>query len=207
MKADLRLYLATDSAYCAGEDIVSVVACCIARGVTAVQLRDKQASSAELYELGKRLLAVTRPLGVPLIVNDRVDIMLALGADGVHVGKKDLPLPEARRLAPGAILGYTAKTAADIRHAEQHGADYVGIGPVFSTSTKPCAGPVLGPAGVGKLAAQSDIPSVGIGGIDERNVTQLADAGLSGVCVISGILDQPDPAEAASLIRWLLEGE
>lgn len=205
MIVDFRLYLATDAKYLAGRDCVPLIASCIERGVTAVQLRDKQASSRELYELGTRLLDVTRSYGVPLIINDRVDIMLALGADGVHVGRNDLPLESVRMLAPKAIVGSTAKTVEEVREAEFAGADYVGVGPVFATQTKEQAGPVLGPEGVREIAAASGLPCVAIGGINETNVTRLAETGVAGVCVIAGILDQDDPGEAASLLRWLME--
>lgn len=205
MEPDFRLYLATDSKYLAGRDAVALIAGCIERGVTAVQLRAKEANSRELFELGRRLLAVTRPENVPLIINDRVDIMLSLGADGVHVGRDDLPVESVRALAPKAIIGSTAKSVEDVREAEIAGADYVGVGPVFATETKDKAGPVLGPEGVASIAAASRLPCVGIGGINETNVTQLADCGLAGVCVIAGILDQDDPPEAAALLRWLME--
>ncbi|MFW5802303.1 MAG: thiamine phosphate synthase [Verrucomicrobiota bacterium] len=207
MKADFRLYLATDSKYLAGRESIPLIAACIERGVTAVQLRDKQATSRELHDLGGQLLDVTRSYGVPLIINDRVDIMLSLGAEGVHVGRDDLPLESVRMLAPKAIVGSTAKTVKDVREAEMAGADYVGVGPVFATETKEQAGPVLGPDGVREIAAASHLPCVAIGGINETNVTRLAGTGVAGVCVIAGILDQDDPGEAASLLRWLMEAD
>ena len=205
MNPDFRLYLATDSKYLAGRDGVPLIAACIERGVTAVQLRDKQATSHELFDLGSRLLDVTRSYGVPLIINDRVDIMLALGADGVHVGRNDLPLESVRMLAPEAIVGSTAKSVEQVREAEIAGADYVGVGPVFATETKEQAGTVMGPEGIREIAAASSLPCVAIGGINETNVTRLAKTGVAGVCVIAGILDQDDPGEAASLLRWLME--
>lgn len=197
----LSLYLATDRRYTDSRDLCDVVAACIANGVTAVQLREKDCSASDFCEMGRRLLAVTRGHGVPLIINDRVDIMLAIGADGVHVGRGDLPLREARRLAGDRILGYSVNSLAHLRFAESAGADYVGIGPAFATGTKTDTGGVLGPEGIRGIARCSSIPCVAIGGVHAGNVAELGAAGVDGVCVISGILAQSLPAAAAAELR------
>ncbi len=196
-RAALRLYLATDPGLAAGRDLPGLVAEAIAAGVTAVQLRDKHADGKSLYETACRLLSVTRRHGVPLVVNGRVDGLLAAGADGVHVGPADLPLERVRALAGRAIVGYSAGSPEDLALAERCGADYVGIGPVFPTATKPDAGAALGVDGLRALAAASALPCVAIGGITPGNCAQVMRAGVDGVCVISAILAQADVAAAA----------
>lgn len=203
MSFDLTLYLATDPGFLNDRDPVQVIAEAIEHGVTAVQLRDKVSPAGAVFELGERLLKITRPAGVPLIVNDRVDIALALKADGVHVGANDLPLPSVRARAAGLIVGYSVESLEDLRFAEANGADYAGVGPLFPTGTKQDAGPPLGLTKATEIANSATIPCVGIGGINEGTISQLKGSGLAGACVISGILDQDDPGEAADLLRWL----
>lgn len=200
----LKLYLATDRGLTAGRDLGELVAEAVAAGVTLVQLRDKHAGGQELYETACRLRAVTRRLGVPLIINDRVDVMLAAGADGVHVGATDLPLAHVRALAPGRLVGYSVTGAVDLDVARRGGADYVGIGPVFVTSTKPDASPALGLAGLRQLAAAAGLPCVAIGGITPANCAAVLAAGAEGVCVISAILGQADVAAAVKRFRTAL---
>lgn len=199
---NFALYLATDPHFLAGRNLEEVVGACIRHGVTAVQLRDKEASGKELFETGRRLLAVTRRLGVPLLINDRLDVALALDADGVHLGRSDLPLAAARRLlGPGKLLGASCHTVEHLREAAAAGADHAGIGPVFVTSTKPDAAPALGVEGLRTLVASTHLPCVAIGGIQAENVAAVAAAGVAGVCVISAILGAANPAAAAAEIR------
>jgi thiamine-phosphate pyrophosphorylase len=203
---DFSLYLATDPHWLAGRDLCAVVEAAVAAGVTVVQLREKEASAAAFFETGRRLLALTRRLGVPLIINDRVDVMLALDADGVHVGKHDLPLAMVRRLVgPGKLVGYSVTSREDLDFALANGADHVGIGPVFSTSTKLDAAPPLGLAGFRQLASSSTLPSVAIGGITVDSCAPLLAAGAAGVCVISAILGNPDAAIAAQRFRQSID--
>jgi thiamine-phosphate pyrophosphorylase len=203
--ACLKLYLATDPDLIAGRDLVDLVAQAVAAGVTLVQLRDKQAAGLRLYETACRLRAVTRRLGVPLIINDRVDIMLAAAADGVHVGATDLPLAQVRALAPGRLVGYPVTEMADVEIARRDGADYIGIGPVFPTSTKPDASAALGLAGLRRLAASANLPCVAIGGITPANCAAVLEAGADGVCAISAILGQTDIAAAVQRFRAALD--
>lgn len=198
---DLSLYLATDAAVAGRRSLCDLVAAAIDGGVTVVQLRHKTADGAELHRLGRQLLALTRPRGIPLIVNDRVDIMLALDAEGVHVGPGDLPLHAVRRLAGAKIVGTSVNNLPDLQRAVREGADYIGIGPAFRTSTKQDARGNLGPEGVGHLAAQAPMPAVAIGGINRGNVARLAGCDLAGVCVISAILAAQDPEAAARELR------
>lgn len=199
--ACLKLYLATDRGLAAGRDLCDLVAEAIAAGVTLVQLRDKQADGQHLYEAACRLHAVTRRLGVPLIINDRVDVMLAAEAEGVHVGATDLPLAQVRALAPGRLVGYSVTGPADLEVARRGGADYVGIGPVFTTSTKADASAAMGLAGLRRLAADAGIPSVAIGGITPANCASALAAGADGICVVSAILGQDDITAAVQRFR------
>jgi thiamine-phosphate pyrophosphorylase len=194
--ACLRLYLATDPALTAGRDLRDLVALAIASGVTLVQVRDKRADGRGLYETACRLRDITRPHGVPLIVNDRLDVMLAAGADGVHVGPADLPLERVRALAGRALVGYSVTCPEDLAVAVRYGADYLGIGPVYATTTKPDAARALGLSGLRALVAATDLPCVAIGGITPANCAEVMAAGVDGVCVISAILGQPDVAAA-----------
>lgn len=200
-RATLKLYLATDPVLLAGRDLCAVVEQAVTAGVTLVQFRDKTADGRTLLETASRLHSLTHRLGVPLIVNDRVDVMLACGAEGVHVGPKDLPPEAVRRLAPHAILGCSVNTPEDLRLAIAAGADYVGMGPAFATATKADARTVLGPAGIAELARACPLPCVAIGGITTRNCRAAWSAGVDGVCVISAILGQEDIAAA---VRELL---
>ena len=204
MPLDYTLYLATDRNLLQGRNLEDTVAIAIRHGVTLVQMREKSLSSREFYEAGRRLLQITRRCGVPLIINDRLDLMLALDADGVHLGRHDLPLPEARRLCPGKILGYSVNSAADLQYAEQHGADYAGLGPVFPTPTKADTDPALGLAGLADLVKKARIPCVAIGGINVTNAAAVTATGVAGICVISAILSQPDTAAATWELRQAL---
>jgi len=200
----LRLYLATDPELTAGRDLCEVVAAAVAAGVTLVQLRDKRADGRCLFETACRLREVTRRHGVPLIINDRVDVMLAARADGVHVGPTDLPLAHVRALAGGAIVGYSVTCLDDLAEAERHGADYIGIGPVFPTPTKPDAAAAVGLAGIEAMVAATSIPSVAIGGITPANCAAVMGAGVDGVCVIRAILGHADVAAATGAFRKAL---
>lgn len=201
MPPDYTLYLATDPDLIGNRSLVEVVESAIANGVTMVQLRDKTASGAALFDTGRRLLAITRRHAVPLIINDRLDVMLALDADGVHVGEHDLPLERVRCLAPGKIVGYSVQTLAHLRRAEAAGVDYVGVGPVFATPTKSDAAPALGIEGLRQITAAARVPCVAIGGITAENAAPVAGTGVAGICVISAILGAADTAQAVRRLR------
>ena len=202
MKPDYSLYLATDRNILGTRSLEAAVAEAILNGVTIVQLREKDCPAGEFYAIGKRLLAVTRRHGVPLIINDRVDVMLALDADGVHVGRHDLPLDRTRALVgPGKLLGYSVHSMEDLRHAETYGADYVGIGPFAPTGTKTDAAEPLGLAGTAEIVAEACVPCVAIGGINTANAAAVKATGVAGICVISAILGAADIAAATRNLR------
>jgi thiamine-phosphate pyrophosphorylase len=202
---DPTLYLVTDTALARPRTVADVVRAAVAGGVTAVQVRDKEASRRELYELTLAVRAVVPP-GVALFVNDAVDVALLAGADGVHIGQDDLPPAEVRALiGPDRLLGLSAGSPEEMAVALALPAgtvDVVGSGPVWSTPTKPDAGTGLGPDGVAALAAQAraaGLRSVGIGGISAGNAASVT--GVDGVCVVSAICAAADPAAAAQELR------
>jgi thiamine-phosphate pyrophosphorylase len=204
-KTDYSLYLVTDRTWLHTRTLCEVIEEAATNGVTVVQLREKSASSREMYELGKAVHEVTRAHGIPLIINDRVDIMLALDAEGVHVGPEDLPVAAARALAGGKIIGTSVNSPDDLAKAHAEGADYIGIGPVFATSTKKDTRHVLGVNGLKKLVHETHLPCVAIGGINAENAGAVIQTDVTGVCSISGILAQPDVGRAVREFRDLLD--
>jgi len=201
-RIDYSLYLVTDRALARGRPLADVVRAAVAGGVTCVQLREKEASAREFAAAARELLALLRPLGVPLIVNDRIDVALAAGADGVHVGQQDLSVADARRLGPpGWIVGVSAESVADAARAERDGADYVGASPVFATPTKADHAPPLGWAGLRALRAATKLPLVAIGGIHVGNARETIRAGADGLAVVSAIVAADDPRAAAAELR------
>lgn len=198
MPVNYSLYLVTDRDILRGRDLVAAVADAIRGGVTLVQLREKDITSREFYELAVTLKKVVNAYKVPLIVNDRLDIALAADADGLHIGQKDLPLVEARRLlGPGKLLGYSVKTIEQAVYGEKKGADYLGAGAVFETGSKADAGKPIGLATLCSIKAAVSLPVVGIGGINAENASAVKRSGADGVSVISAILGHEDVAGAA----------
>ena len=185
----LLLHLVTDRSLSLGRPLVEVVTQAVAGGVTCVQLREKACSTREFLDEALALKTLLQPLGVPLIINDRVDIALAVTADGVHLGQSDLPIIHARRLlGPSCLIGISAESVEDAIEAEQQGADYIGISPVFSTPTKTDTAPALGLEGIRRIREQVRIPLVGIGGINLTNARQVLAAGADGIAVVSAIM-------------------
>ncbi|WP_144797431.1 thiamine phosphate synthase [Halorubrum depositum] len=199
-----RTYLVTQASRSAGRDTEAVVEAALAGGVDAVQLREKDVPDAERYEVGKRLRGLTADAGVPLIVNDRIDVAAAIDADGVHLGQSDLPVAVAReQLGTEAIVGVSASTVEQARTAADAGADYLGVGAVYGTRTKdvPDAKDGIGTERVREVAAAVDLPVIGIGGIDADNAGVVAAAGAAGVAVVSAITAAEDPEAATAAIR------
>jgi thiamine-phosphate pyrophosphorylase len=198
MRFDLSLYVITDRAIGRDRPLDELVAQAIRGGATMIQFREKGGTARVQIDIGRRLLAITRPAGVPLIINDRVDVALALDADGVHLGPDDLPVADARRIAgPEKIIGASAASAAEAARAEADGADYVGVGSVFPTASKPDAGDAIGPEALSQIRAAIGIPIVAIGGITHVNAPEAIRAGAHGVAVISAVMGASDVREAA----------
>jgi thiamine-phosphate pyrophosphorylase len=204
LKQDLLLYLCTDRILSLGRPVTEAVEEAIAGGVTMVQIREKEASTLEFYRIVCEVKAVTRRR-IPLVVNDRLDIALAAGADGLHIGRSDLPLGEARRLAGNAMfIGVSASTAEEALEAERGGADYIGAGAVYPTGSKADAGEAIGTAGLAGICAAVKIPVVGIGGINAENAPLVVRAGAAGAAVISAILSRDDIRAAAASLKAAL---
>ncbi|WP_181692414.1 thiamine phosphate synthase [Natronomonas sp. LN261] len=209
MNQNFGVYLVTDAGLSEGRSTVEIVEAAIDGGVDVVQLREKGASARERYELGLELRESTRAAGVPLIVNDRIDIAAAIDADGVHLGDDDLPVPLAReRLGEDAIVGRSVSTPAAAREAESAGADYLGVGAVYGTTSKETT-PEQSNVGLERIRAVReavDVPFVGIGGITPDNAAAVVRAGADGVAVISAITGSDDPEAATRRIAEAVEG-
>lgn len=189
---DYSVYLVTDRDCLCGRELLSCVEAALRGGVTLVQLREKGACGREFFAEAEKLLALCRRYGVPLIINDRSDIALAVGADGVHLGQDDLPLPRARRLlGENSIIGISVHSVEEARAAETGGADYIGVGAVFLTGTKKDA-KALGLARLRAIRAACRLPIVGIGGINAGNYADVREAGAQGAAIVSGILSADD---------------
>ena len=195
---DLRLIVLTDHRLASPRSVLEVVEASLAAGAPAVQLRDKEATSRELHEQAIRLRELTRRYGALLFVNDRLDVALAAGADGVHLGPDDLPLAAARKVAPPPFLiGVSIDDPDAARDAEAAGADYIGCGAVFGTTTKQDVGNErIGPEGLEAVARAVDIPVVGIGGVTVENVDLLPATGAAGVAVVGAVMASKDPTNA-----------
>ena len=196
---DLRLYLVTDTALCAQMGVVETVHRAVAGGVTMVQLRDKHATTAERTELSRALMQALEGTGVPLVVNDDLDAAIASGCDGAHIGQSDgTPQIARARLGPDRILGLSCETEATVRAANGAPVDYLGLGPVFATTTKSDHEHPIGMTGLARLVSLTDLPTVAIGGLNASHVGQIAAAGADGLAVVSAICGQPDPNAAAA---------
>lgn len=194
---DYTLYLVTDRDVLRGRDLIKCIEESILGGVTLVQLREKNVTSREFYEIAIKVKEVTSRYNIPLIINDRLDIALAIDADGLHIGQKDLPASVARKiLGKDKILGVSAATLQESLKAEKDGADYLGVGAVFSTSTKKDTRDVSYET-LSNITASVNIPVVAIGGINEKNVTKLKESNIDGIAVISCILGKEDVKGAA----------
>lgn len=194
MKAqpDYSIYLVTDDACLQGRALIDCVREALEGGVTLVQYRAKTASSAEMYAEALQMKALCDSFNVPLIINDRLDIAMAVGAAGVHLGQDDLPCAAARRiLGEDYLIGVSAHNPAEAKAALQSGADYLGCGAVFGTATKADV-KKLGTEGLMAICREKGLPVVGIGGVTADNYREVRAAGADGAAIVSGILAQPD---------------
>lgn len=202
---DLRVYLITDPRLPGDRRLEEVVGAALRGGVTLVQLRDKGASTLQLVETGRRLREITAAASVPLVINDRVDVAMAVGADGVHVGhpgQEDMPPEICRRLlGPHAIVGVSVDQVDEAQRAAAAGATYLSTGPVYVTQTKSDAGPAAGLALVRRIRAATSLPLTGIGGIGRDTAGEVIRAGADGVALAGAILAAADPETAARSVR------
>jgi thiamine-phosphate diphosphorylase len=198
----LQRYLITDARAGNVERLVEICDAALEGGMSAVQLRAKGWSDRQLYQAGRALRPRCNDAGALLIVNDRVDIALAVGADGVHLGVDDLPVAAARAiLGPDAIIGYSPETDADRRAAEGAGIDYLGVGPVYGTATKSDAGAAIGINGLRQVVGTTTLPVVGIGGIDLARAAEVVATGAVGVAIVGAVFLADDPRQAAEHLR------
>ncbi|HVZ52183.1 MAG TPA: thiamine phosphate synthase [Pseudolabrys sp.] len=210
MKADLRLYALVDPAVAGGRSLTEL-AQLIAGHATLVQLRDKHGSTRAMIEEARALHAVLKPAGIPLLINDRVDVALAAGVEGVHIGQDDMPVNNARRLlGPAAIIGLSVKTVAQAEAAPLDLLDYVAIGGVYATTSKDTISAPVGIAGLRTIAQTvraraPAYPICAIAGIDQSNAGDVIGAGADGVAVISALSLARDPAAAARDLRAVVD--
>jgi len=198
MAIDYSLYLITDRSFLNGRSIASCVSEAIEGGVTLIQVREKNISTREFFKVAKEVKEVTNKYNIPLIINDRIDIALAIDADGVHLGQSDMPIEMARKiLGKDKIIGISAGSLSEALEAEQNGADYLGIGTVFFTGTKNDIEEPIGIEGLKEIVNNIKIPSVAIGGINKNNCAEVMSAGVNGISLISAILSN-DNIQASS---------
>jgi thiamine-phosphate pyrophosphorylase len=215
MTIDLRLNAIVDPERANGRDLAELARLCAEGGATLVQLRDKVNETRVMVEEARAIKHALAPFAVPFVVNDRVDVALAIGADGAHLGPDDMAPADARRLlGPGAIIGLSVKNVAEAEAAPIGLIDYVGSGGVYVTLSKQQKNPPIGPAGLGRIIAvlhgrageqNKDLPICGIAGIDESNAAEVIAAGADGVAVISALSLAPDPAAAARALRQVVD--
>lgn len=202
----LELYLVTDRALSLGRPLADVIIAAVRGGVTIVQLREKGATTRAFVEEAQHVRRLLAPWGVPLIINDRVDVALAVGADGVHVGQEDLPYPIARQLlGPEAIIGLSVENEAQVREAENFDVNYLGVSPIFLTQTKTDTKGSWGEEGLRNVRRLSRHRLVAIGGLNAGNAGKIVAAGADGIAVVSAICSAPDPQQAAQDLKQIIE--
>lgn len=201
----LDLYVITDEGLAGGLPHREIARRAVLGGADVIQLRDKTLPSRELVRVGREIRKITRNAGALFIVNDRLDFALACGADGVHLGQDDMGCGTARQLSPaGFIIGVSVGSVDEALAAEQQGADYVAVSPVFSTGSKADAGPGYGLATVQEIRAAASIPVIAIGGIGPANAADVIGAGADGIAVISAVVSQPDITAAARRLSAII---
>jgi len=204
--AALRLYLVTDQPSLKGRSLVDVVQAAVRGGVTCVQLREKHASSRDFYTQAVALMNLLAPLNIPLIINDRLDIALACGAQGVHLGQSDLPVQAARKMLPPEVfIGWSVESMEDVELSATLPLDYLGVSPVFATPTKTDTATPWGLEGLRRIRAATELPLVAIGGIHLGNAASVMQAGADSLAVVSAICSADDPLAASQQLRKLID--
>ncbi|MCM2342335.1 thiamine phosphate synthase [Rhodoferax sp.] len=194
----LRLYLVTDQSSLRGRTLADVLLAALQGGVSCVQLREKALCTRDFVALALTVKDLLAPFDVPLVINDRMDVALACGAQGVHLGQSDMPVALARQLLPPEVfIGLSVENLGDVARAAGQAVDYLGISPVFATPTKTDTAAPWGLAGVSQVRALTGLPLVAIGGIHQGNAAQVLQAGADGLAVVSAICSAPDPGLAA----------
>lgn len=203
---DYSLYLVTDRRMTGNRSLIEIIEESIAGGVTIVQLREKHASTREFFDLAVAVREILKPHRIPLIINDRLDVALACGAEGVHVGQSDMQCRIVRRIVDRKmIVGVSVSTVEEALAAEADGADYLGVSPVFNTPTKTDTPEATGLQGLQKIRQTVNIPIVGIGGIHSANAAQVVSCGADGIAVVSAIMASSEPRGAARSLRAAID--
>lgn len=207
MKPDYSLYLVTDRMRMSTKTLGEAVEQAVIGGCTMVQLREKEILSLDFYVLASEMKKITDRYGIPLIINDRMDIAMAVGAAGIHIGQKDIPADIARKvIGKDMLLGVSAVSAAEAVNAAKAGADYLGVGAMFPTRTKPDAG-FVSMEELGRIRKAVDIPIVVIGGIGKENAMLFQPMGIDGLAVVSAVIAQPDIKKSAADLKSLFFGK
>ena len=207
MKPDYSLYLVTDHMLMRTKTLGEAVEQAVIGGCTMVQLREKEILSLDFYVLASEMKKITDRYGIPLIINDRIDIAMAVGAAGVHIGQKDIPADIARKvIGKEMLLGVSAVSAAEAVNAAKAGADYLGVGAMFPTGPKPDAG-FVSMEELGRIRKAVDIPIVVIGGISKENAMLFQPMGIDGLAVVSAVIAQPDIRKSAADLKSLFLGK
>jgi thiamine-phosphate pyrophosphorylase len=211
MRLDLRLNAIVDPERAGGQNLANLAIRCARGGATLVQLRDKHSETRTMVEEARAIKQVLAPLAVPFVVNDRLDVAMAAGADGVHLGQDDMAAEDARRLlGPEAIIGLSIKSVGEAEAARLDLINYVGTGGVYATSSKQQKNAPIGPEGLARILATlrqraPDMPVCGIAGIDASNAAEVIAAGADGIAVISALSLAPDPEAAARELRGIVD--
>ena len=207
MKPDYSLYLVTDRMLMSTKTLGEAVEQAVIGGCTMVQLREKEILSLDFYVLASEMKKITDRYGIPLIINDRIDIAMAVGAAGVHIGQKDIPADIARKvIGKDMLLGVSAASVAEAVNAAKAGADYLGVGAMFPTGTKTDASHVSMEE-LGRIRREVDIPIVVIGGISKENAMLFQPMGIDGLAVVSAVIAQPDIKKSAADLKSLFFGK
>ena len=198
---DTSLYFITDSTFCTENEFLVRVELALQGGATIIQLREKTDSARQYMKLAKKVHAIARKYHVPLIIDDRLDVAMAVGAEGVHLGQSDLPVDAARRIAgEDMIIGATTKTVEQAVEAYRMGADYLGVGAIYPTTTK--VKTILTSVDtLRKICSAVPIPVNAIGGLNKNNIDVLKNSGISGICAVSAIMKAEDPKRAAAELK------
>ncbi len=201
MKFDSTMYFITDSSYCGEEEFLRKIESALTGGVTLIQLREKNKSTKEYIELAAKVHEITKKYSVPLIIDDRVDVMLAVDAEGVHVGKEDMPVEMARKIiGKDKILGATTKTVEAAVLAYENGADYLGVGAIYPTTTK-VKTILTSTKTLDEICKSVPIPVNAIGGLNASNMDVLKGINIAGVCAVSAIMKSDNPSDAVRIIK------
>lgn len=203
---DYSLYLVTDRELSRGRTTLEIVQAAVRGGVTCIQLREKSSATREFIEDALKIKDFLKAHNISLIINDRVDVAMAVQADGVHLGQSDIPLEMAKAiLNDSKIIGISAESVEDAVKAEKGGADYISVSPVFATPTKTDTAPPLGLEGIQTIRQHVQIPIVGVGGLNKDNCADVIRSGADGVAVVSAIVSADDPEKAARELREIIQ--